>query len=535
MLIFQKVRRKLRHFWKRRKSKKDRLLLYELLVLIAVFVLFIQMKYRNRFDDRHRITEINLPDHGQKSNSAAKIPIFEGPKNARQEAVVKAFQHAWAGYKKYAWGQDELRPISKSYSTWIGAGLTLVDALDTAIIMGLDQEVRDGAEWIENSLTFDKDHSTNLFETTIRFLGGLLSSYHLTGNQIFARKAEDLGRRLLKTFTGSKSPIPWSNVNLRSGTTSSVYDEAVMSLAAVGSLQLEFRELSRITGDKRFEKAAFLASQQIHENGCNGGLCLQFIDVHTAQFRDKGLISFGGRSDSFYEYLLKQWIQTGKRLDWLISDYEAAMSSMEEKLLRLSEPSKIPFVGELHPLGKFFFGSFFSTRMDHLTCFLPGTLALGVAHGMPSRHLTIAQGLAEGCHAMYQTKTGLAPEAIYFNMDPKKMDDFSCEPSDSHSPLRPEAIEAWFYMYRLTGNTTYQKWGWEVFQAMEKHAKLDVGYASVRNVKSLPVEHNDLMESFFLAETLKYLYLLFDDARELFPLDQWVFNTEAHPLPIHSS
>ncbi|CAJ0924069.1 unnamed protein product, partial [Mesorhabditis belari] len=114
------------------------------------------MKYRNRFDDRHRITEINLPDHGQKSNSAAKIPIFEGPKNARQEAVVKAFQHAWAGYKKYAWGQDELRPISKSYSTWIGAGLTLVDAFDTAIIMGLDQEVRDGAEWIENSLTFDK-------------------------------------------------------------------------------------------------------------------------------------------------------------------------------------------------------------------------------------------------------------------------------------------------------------------------------------------------------------------------------------------
>ncbi|CAJ0924072.1 unnamed protein product, partial [Mesorhabditis belari] len=170
----------------------------------------------------------------------------------------------------------------------------------------------------------------------------------------------------------------------------------------------------------RFEKAAFLASQQIHENGCNGGLCLQFIDVHTAQFRDR------------------------KRLDWLISDYEAAMSSMEEKLLRLSEPKQNPFVGELHPLGKFFFGSFFSTRMDHLTCFLPGTLCTWVAHGMPSRHLTIAQGLAEGCHAMYQTKTGLAPEAIYFNMDPKKMDDFSCEPSDSHSRLRPGAIEAWF-------------------------------------------------------------------------------------------
>ncbi|VDM70691.1 unnamed protein product, partial [Strongylus vulgaris] len=107
-----------------------------------------------------------------------------GPTNERQKAVVAAFQHAWQGYRKFAWGHDQLKPISGGYSDWFNTGLTIVDALDTAIIMGLKEEVRQATGWIHDALTFDKDVYVNLFETTIRTLGGLLSAYHLTGNKV---------------------------------------------------------------------------------------------------------------------------------------------------------------------------------------------------------------------------------------------------------------------------------------------------------------------------------------------------------------
>ncbi|VDL67142.1 unnamed protein product [Nippostrongylus brasiliensis] len=137
---------------------------------------------------------------------------------------------------------------------------------------------------------------------------------------------------------------------------------------------------------------------------------------------------------------------------------------------------------------------------------------------------------------MYKNPTGLGPEIVYFNMIPGATEDLSIKPLDAHSLLRPEAIEAWFYLYRLTGDKIYQDWGWEVFNAIEKYARVKNGYSSVKSVKRIPVTYSDLMESFYLAETLKYLYLLFaDDQKNLFPLDKWVFNTEAHPLPIYSN
>lgn len=64
--------------------------------------------------------------------------IFLGPQNERQHAVVEAFRHAWKGYKSYAWGHDNLKPVSRTFSDWFGIGLTIVDSLDTMLIMGLD-------------------------------------------------------------------------------------------------------------------------------------------------------------------------------------------------------------------------------------------------------------------------------------------------------------------------------------------------------------------------------------------------------------
>ena len=118
--------------------------------------------------------------------------------NERQKKVVEAFKHAWEGYRKYAWGHDELRPVSRSHSEWFGVGLTIIDSLDTMLLMNLREEFQQGREWVANSLTFEKNVDVNLFETTIRVLGGLLSAYHLSQDDLFLRKAVCYNRLGLK-------------------------------------------------------------------------------------------------------------------------------------------------------------------------------------------------------------------------------------------------------------------------------------------------------------------------------------------------
>src|SRR3712207_2426355 len=134
-------------------------------------------------------------------------------------ARVRAeFMHAWRGYVRYAWGHDELRPLTKKPHDWYGESLymTQVDALDTLIMMGFKSEADRTREFIAKNLTFDRDIYVQNFEITIRHLGGLLSSYQMTGDRRLLRLAEDLGTRLLPAFD-SKTGIPYRFVNLRTG------------------------------------------------------------------------------------------------------------------------------------------------------------------------------------------------------------------------------------------------------------------------------------------------------------------------------
>ena len=110
-------------------------------------------------------------------------------KNLRKKAVVNAFRHAWAGYKKYAWGTDELKPVSRTSSEWLGLGTTLVDSLDTMYLMGLKDEFAEAKQWVAEKLQLNQSRFVNLFDVTIRILGGLLSTYHLTGDRLFLEKA----------------------------------------------------------------------------------------------------------------------------------------------------------------------------------------------------------------------------------------------------------------------------------------------------------------------------------------------------------
>ncbi|XP_069576189.1 mannosidase, alpha, class 1B, member 1b [Brachyistius frenatus] len=447
------------------------------------------------------------------------------------EAVRRAFRHAWKGYKDFSWGHDELRPISKSHSEWFGLGLTLIDALDTMWILGLKEEFEEAKAWVTTELTFDKNVDVNLFESTIRILGGLLSTYHLTGDTLFLHKAKDIGSRLMPAFN-TPSKIPYSDVNIGKGTAHPPRWTSDSTVAEVTSIQLEFRELSRLTEDPQYEAAVAEVMNQVHKlEGKLDGLVPMFINTNSGKFTHQGIYTLGARADSYYEYLLKQWIQGGKKEDQLLEDYLEAVEGVKKNLLQKSSPNGLVFVGELSH-GQF------SPKMDHLVCFLPGTLALGAHHGLPSDHMDLAKQLMETCYQMYaQMETGLSPEIVHFNMHEGSMRDIDVKLADRHNLLRPETVESLFYLHRFTQDQKYRDWGREILQNFNKYTKVSSGgYTSINNVRDPEYPSpRDKMESFFLGETLKYLYLLFSDEPDLVSLDQYVFNTEAHPLPIWPS
>ncbi|AWP06495.1 putative endoplasmic reticulum mannosyl-oligosaccharide 1-2-alpha-mannosidase-like [Scophthalmus maximus] len=449
----------------------------------------------------------------------------------RPEAVREAFRHAWKGYKDFAWGHDELRPISRSYGEWFGLGLTLIDALDTMWILGLKEEFEEAKAWVAAELTFNKNVDVNLFESTIRILGGLLSTYHLTGDALFLDKAKDIGSRLMPAFN-TPSKIPYSDVNIGKGTAHPPRWTSDSTVAEVTSIQLEFRELSRLTQEPQYEDAVAEVMNQVHKlDGKLDGLVPMFINTNSGQFTHQGIYTLGARADSYYEYLLKQWIQGGKRESQLLDDYLQAIEGVKKNLLQKSSPNGLTFVGEVSH-GQF------SPKMDHLVCFLPGTLALGAHNGLPADHMDLATQLMETCYQMYvQMETGLSPEIVHFNMHEGSIRDIEVKLADRHNLLRPETVESLFYLYRFTKDHKYQEWGWEILKNFNKYTKVSSGgYTSINNVRDPDyTSPQDKMESFFLGETLKYLYLLFADDLDLISLDRFVFNTEAHPLPIWPS
>ncbi|KAI9286202.1 glycoside hydrolase [Umbelopsis sp. AD052] len=470
----------------------------------------------------------------------------------RQEQVRQAFKHAWKGYATDAFGMDEYQPLSHKGHDWSpgGIGLMIIDSLDTIMLMNLEEEYTQARDWIENRLSFDKNQDVNLFETTIRVLGGLLSAYHLSDNdQLYLDKATDLGNRLLGAFD-SDSGIPYAGVVLSTGMAHKVqYIQS--STAEVTTIQMEFKYLSHLTGDKKYwdkvETVMERIRQMIDDNRTLDGLVPIMIDPNTGGFSGSE-IRLGSRGDSYYEYLLKQYLQTDKTEEVYRKMYDQTVNAMKKYLVRRSQPSEFLFLGEL-PQGKNS-PDHISPKMDHLVCFMGGSFALGATEGpslkvskrpMSSQDLEdirLGEELTRTCYEMYNsTATGLASEIVYFNMQSENLQDASLQdiiikPRDTHCLLRPETVESLFLLWRITGDEMYREWGWKIFEAFEKHTKLpNGGYAALKDVTVVPPPQDDRMDTFFLAETLKYLYLLFGPT-DLIPLDKYVFNTEAHPLPV---
>ncbi|KAL7018304.1 hypothetical protein ACKWTF_010717 [Chironomus riparius] len=456
---------------------------------------------------------------------------FKGPMNERQQAVVNAMRHSWTGYKTFAFGHDNLKPISQTYSDWFSLGLTIIDSLDTLYIMDMQEEYQEARKWVEESLKLDVNRDVNLFEVTIRVLGGLLSIYHLSGDEIYMTKALELGKRLMPSFD-STSGIPYSDVNLFSMQAHSPKWSPDSSTSEVTTIQLEFRDLSRISNDPTFENAITRVSEKVHELPKTDGLVPIFINANTGSFRSFSTISLGARGDSYYEYLLKQWLQVGKIPEhYFIEDYKEAINGVIKHLRRKTPNEHHVYVGELIS------GKDFKPKMDHLTCYLPGTLLLGHKNGMPQSHFTLANELLETCYQTYiKQATGLAPEITYFNLEGESATDIYVKANDAHNLQRPEFIESLYYFYVITGNKTYQDMGYKIFESFEKYTRVSHGYTSISNVKTPNnVRPKDMMETFWLGETLKYFYLLFSDDRNEIDLDKFIFNTEAHVIPVREN
>eukprot|EP00062_Callorhinchus_milii_P010194 gi/632954773/ref/XP_007893140.1/ PREDICTED: mannosyl-oligosaccharide 1,2-alpha-mannosidase IA-like [Callorhinchus milii] len=445
-----------------------------------------------------------------------------------REKVKEMMKFAWDNYKQYAWGTNELKPISRSgHTSGLFGGLqgaTIVDALDTLFIMDLQDEFREAKEWVENNLALNVNGEVSVFEVTIRFVGGLLSAYYLTGEELFKTKAIELGEKLLPAFN-TPTGIPWALINLRSGVGRNWGWASGGSsiLAEFGTLHLEFVHLSEVSNNPKFAEKVMAIRKVLNRLEKPHGLYPNYLSPVTGHWGQHH-VSIGGLGDSFYEYLIKAWLMSDSTDEEAKTMYYEALQAIETNLVKKSS-SGLTYIAEWR-------GGILDHKMGHLACFSGGMLAMGAddAPAEQSQHyMELAAEIAATCHESYRrSATKLGPEAFRFDGG---ADAVATRMNDKYYILRPEVVETYMYMWRFTHDPKYRDWGWEVVQALEQHCRVDAGFSGIRDVYSSPPYHDDVQQSFFLAETLKYLYVLFSEDELLSP-EHWVFNTEAHPLPI---
>ena len=424
--------------------------------------------------------------------------VRQGADAQMAERVKTEFLHAWNGYKQYAWGHDALLPISKGARDWYDESLlmTPVDALDTLLVMRLDKEADEVRELIATQLSFDRDLDVKHFEIVIRLLGGLLSSYQMTGDARLLALADDLGTRLLPAFD-SPTGLPYVYVNLRTGKTHGTESNP----AEAGTLLLEYGTLSRLTGKPVYYEKAKRALVETYQRRSPIGLVGERFDVTSGTWT-RTETHIGARIDSYYEYLWKCWRLFGDRdcLAMWNDSIAAANRYLPE------EVDGMLWYGHVDMAT----GARVSSEYGALDAFMPGLLAY-------SGDLDRAKRLQASSFAMWQVH-GIEPETYDYR---KRV------VTEAAYPLRPEIVESTWYLYRLTADPAYRDMGRVLFDDFVKYTRTDAGFASLKSV--VTKEKADDMESFVLAETFKYFYLLYAAPETLDP-GAVVLNTEAHPL-----
>ncbi|KAB8301539.1 hypothetical protein EYC80_003385 [Monilinia laxa] len=524
----------------------------------------------------------------------------------RLAAVKESFVHSWEGYKKHAWLRDEVTPLSGSWKdTFGGWAATLVDSLDTLWIMGLKEDFEIAVQSVEEiDFTTTDQKDINVFETTIRYMGGFLAAYDVSGGKypVLLLKAVEVAELLMSCFdTPNRMPIPrWDWKKYLEGEDQVAPRRALVS--EPGSLSLEFTRLSQLTGNPKYYDAVQRISDEFEKSQNSTrypGLWPVSIDMQMLRFDEDTMFTMGGMSDSAYEYLPKQYMILGGLLEQPKNMYENFIAVAKQKMFFpiLNEKNlKIKVSGDIRIKG-----IAESTtpelipRGQHLTCFTGGMVGIASRIFNRPEELQLAQELTDGCIWAYDSSpNGIAPEIfavvpcpedhdcswskekwydalaeVYMQaasasmeetrqkleriVEEKRLSKGFTRLDDRRYILRPEAIESVFIMWRITGERRYQDAAWRMFEAVERLCRTEVAAAAVMDVTVVGrkdgkggkgkkdddgdgdkeeedrVEQLDSMESFWLAETLKYFYLCFSEFGVV-SLDEWVLNTEAHPL-----
>ena len=480
----------------------------------------------------------------------------------RCKAVKAAAEKAWTSYRERAWMKDELTPVTGgSQDTFGGWGATLIDSLDTLWIMGMKKEFKQAVnavaelDWSKTSRT-----SCNVFETTIRYLGGLLAAYDLSKDRVLLAKAEELGHMLYMAFdTPNHFPPFW--LDFEKAKSGELVADTRQSAASITSLSLEMTRLTQLTGNNKYYDMIDRISQRLYDSQNMTklpGLWPVSFEASDGLMIHDNVFSLGAESDSMYEYILKMHAMLGGLDAKYETMYRNASETIIEKLLfRPMTPKKLDIlfpgvyrVGDKTPL---------DARIEHLACFAGGMFAMGGRLFNITEHVNIGARLTHGCMWAYSAfPHGIQPEIFQMlpceNLDGCKWDEEAwlkgiksdydgrddlpkgfLSASDPSYMLRPEAIESIFYMYRITGHEEYREAAWKMFMAIQNATETQYGNAAIQDVtKQGVLQKRDSMDSFWLAETLKYLYLIFSPS-DYISLDDHVFNTEAHPFRIPKS
>ncbi|XP_014554825.1 glycoside hydrolase family 47 protein [Bipolaris victoriae FI3] len=476
-------------------------------------------------------------------------PELSSPKE-RAQAVVDTFRVSWDGYYTYAFPKDELNPVTNNGSnSRNGWGASAVDALSTALIMGEKETVNQILDHIPTINWAVTDSSVSLFETTIRYLGGMLSGYdllrgplaHLADNpsnvEALLTQSINLANNLSYAFE-TPSGVPWNNLDLSARGN----DGNPNGLATIGTLILEWTRLADLSGNQTYadivaKAESYLLSPSPKSGEPFPGLVGSTISVQTGEFTD-GKGGWVSGSDSFYEYLIKMYI------------YDPKFSQLKDRWVTAVDSSIKYLVS--HPLPRpdiTFLAAYNGPQLkfdnQHLGCFDGGNFILGGQVLGRQDYIDFGLELVNGCHETYiNTATRIGPEIFSWNITNIPANQTELFESagfwikDANYVLRPEVIESYYYAFRATSDPKYQEWAWDAFVAINQTTRVGSGYSSINNVNVVGGGgFSDFQESFWFAEVLKYSYLIHAGEAEWQVSkdgkNEWVYNTEAHPVRVH--
>jgi mannosyl-oligosaccharide alpha-1,2-mannosidase len=451
-----------------------------------------------RFSRRHALALLSA---ATAAPAAARVPQKDW--RALAQDVRAEFQWAWRGYVAKAWGKDEINPFSGTSRSFFiegqDLGLSLVEALDTLWIMGLDEEFQAGVDWVKTHLDFDIDGSAQVFETNIRLVGGLISAHLACGDPVLLAKAKDLADRLAKAFEASPHGLPWRYVNLRTGAVS----DPMTNLAEIGTYITEFGVLSQLTGEPRYFDMAKRAMKHALDRRSKIGLMAANIDARTGEFTSR-TASIDVYADSFYEYLWDAWE--------LFGDKDCRRWAKETVDAQLKHQAK-RYDGLLwFPQVDFETGAVLSTAQSELAAYYAGLL------GQVGKKRQGDDYLAS--FTQMQATFGIIPESI---------DVATRQPRRKHTGLRPEYPDACLNLWLVDRDERYRQLAALHYQQMKTTSRAAFGYTALKDITTTPMTQGDNCPGYWWSEQMKYYYLLFADTPRI-DYGRLQLSTEANVL-----